>query len=109
MLRIPQCISHTPRVLKNGIKFAQNIPLNFANKYWSLNWSAAVVDAASFGLKESMSEKENEKKHVRKRREQERKHVKAFSAKEFGSQKLGRQHICRGMLAELFNWYRVFF
>ena len=88
---IPQCISHTPRVLKNGIKFAQNIPLNFANKYWSLNWSAAVVDAASLGLKESMSKKEKktkesmsekERTHVRKRKEQEKKHVKAFSAKE---------------------------
>ena len=82
MLRIPQCISHTPRVLKNGIKFAQNIPLNFANKYWSLNWSAAVVDAASLGLKEGMSikRKVNERKYVRKRKEKERKHVRKKKA-----------------------------
>ena len=73
MLRIPQCISHTPRVLKNGIKFAQNIPLNFANKYWSLNWSAAVVDAASLGLKESMSEKEKKTKKSMSEKEESKK------------------------------------
>ena len=73
MLCIPQCISHTPRVLKNGIKFAQNIPLNFANKYWSLYWSAAVEDAASLGLKESMSEKEKKTKKSMSEKEESKK------------------------------------